>query len=183
MLFPGGILPLKIFEQRYLSLVKDCMKNNHGFVVVLISKGKEVGESAEIYQIGTYAEITDWESLDNGLLGIKAQGIQTVRILDTTARDDGLLAGHTLDHGDPDIIKARIGDQHINLINTLQEFSRHPFVSQRYPAIDYTSAYDVGYRLCELLPVSNTVRQELLEIRDIDLLLARLETIIDKLGS
>ena len=70
VLFPGCTLPLQIFEQRYLRLIKTCMRDNHGFVVILISVGKEVGDTPETYSIGTYVEIVDWEMLENGLLGV-----------------------------------------------------------------------------------------------------------------
>lgn len=159
------------------------MKNDHGFIVVLINRGKEVNDRPEIYQIGTYAEIIDWESLDNGLLGIKVRGSHTVRILDTSAKDDGLIVGHTRDLDRLDNNATLAGDQYQDLVDTLKEFSKHPFVSQRYPDINYSSAMDVCYRLGELLPVSNMIRQELLETGDVKLLLSRLQNLINKLGS
>lgn len=159
------------------------MKSDCGFIVALINKGKEVNDRPEIYQVGTYAEIIDWESLDNGLLGIKVRGSHTVRILDTSANDNGLIAGHTIDLDQLDNNATLAEDAHQDLVDTLKEFSKHPFVSQRYPDINYSSAVDVCYRLGEFLPVSNITRQELLETGDIKLLLARLQTILDKLGS
>ena len=91
VLFPGSILPLQIFEQRYLNLVKDCMKQQTGFVSVLISEGKEVGSTPRIYQTGCYVEIIDWESLPNGLLGISIQAKYRVHLSNSSVRDDGLL--------------------------------------------------------------------------------------------
>lgn len=182
VLFPGGVLPLQIFEQRYLNLVSDCMKNEHGFVTVLINKGNEVGDKPEIYQIGTYTEIIDWESLDSGLLGIKAKGVHTVQILDTTAKDDGLIVGHTRTLEEPAGMHARLSEEHVDIIETLREFSKHPFVAERYPDIDFTSAPDVCFRLSELLPVPNIVKQDLLETRDINQLLIKLQAIINQLG-
>ena len=91
IVFPGGILPLQIFEQRYLNLIKDCMKNETGFVIVLINEGKEVGSTPQIYCTGCYVEIIDWDSLENGLLGISIQAKYRVRLTNSTVRDDGLL--------------------------------------------------------------------------------------------
>ena len=60
VLFPGARLPLRIFEQRYLEMVKNCLKQDQDFVVVLISKGREVGLAPEIFSVGTSAAIVDW---------------------------------------------------------------------------------------------------------------------------
>jgi Lon protease-like protein len=60
VLFPGSTLPLQIFEQRYLTLIKDCMKQQNGFVTVLISEGKEVRKTPHIYSTGCYVEGIDW---------------------------------------------------------------------------------------------------------------------------
>jgi len=89
--FPGSVLPLQIFEQRYLTLITDCLKQQAGFVIVLISEGKEVGTAPQKYSTGCYVEIIDWESLKNGLLGITIQAKYRVHLSNSTVRDDGLL--------------------------------------------------------------------------------------------
>lgn len=159
------------------------MKQGHGFVVVLISKGREVADRPEVYQVGTYAEIFDWENLDSGLLGIKIKGVNPVRIIDTTCRDDGLVTGHIEAFDNSADVDSRIGDEHAELAETLRSLSKHPYVMQRYPDIDYSSAADVCYRLGELLPVTNITRQNLLETRDISQLLTKLHSIINQLAS
>ena len=60
VLFPGTRLSLRIFEQRYLEMIKNCLKNQQDFVVVLISKGREIGVVPEIFSVGTCARIIDW---------------------------------------------------------------------------------------------------------------------------
>lgn len=182
VLFPGGILPLKIFEQRYLSLVKSCMKNELGFVVVLISSGKEVNDAPKIHKIGTYVKIIDWESLTNGLLGITIQGIRRVQLQTTTVKDDGLLVGKISELGKHEDHAIIVNDKHDDLVKTLRELSKHPFVAQRYSDIDYSSASTVCNRLSELLPIPNIVKQALLETLDIDHHVEKLRTIIDELA-
>ena len=182
VLFPGSILPLQIFEQRYLDLVKSCMKNEHGFVVVLINNGKEVGDAPEIYRIGTYANIIDWESLDSGLLGITIQGERRVQLHSTTARDDGLLVGQIDELGDCDNNKLQLSYEQDDLIKTLQELSKHPFVAERYSDIDYSSASTVCNRLSELLPIPNMLKQELLETLNVNHQIEKLQTILRELA-
>ncbi len=106
-LFPGSILPLQIFEQRYLNLIKQCMKQETGFVTVLISEGKEVASTPHIYSTGCYVDIIDWDTLSNGLLGISIQAKHRLRLSNSSVRDDGLLFAEsslfksTLDNNPP----------------------------------------------------------------------------------
>lgn len=183
VLFPGGILPLQIFEQRYLNMVKSCMKKELGFVVVLISSGNEVNDAPELHRIGTYVNIIDWESLTNGLLGITIQGIRRVQLQTTTAKDDGLLVGQISELGNCDDHATILGDEHDDLIKTLRQLSKHPFVAQRYPDIDYSSASTVCNLLSELLPIPNIVKQELLETLNIDHHIEKLHAIIGELAN
>lgn len=167
VLFPGGILPLQIFEQRYLQLIKDCMKNNQGFVVVLIGHGKEVADTPEVYRIGTYAEITDWQTLKNSLLGITIEGRYRVKIHDIAVRDDGLVTGNTteLDITESSAVIAAADIDY--LTDTLNTLIKHPFAAERYADFPCSSINDICHRLSELLPISNQERQSLLEILDI----------------
>lgn len=161
VVFVNGILQLQIFEQRYLTLIKTCMQHQHGFVTALIRSGKEVEDTPEIYSIGTYVEIIDWDSLDNNLLGISIQGQQRVRINKTHIRDNNLMSAEidyldNLKIQDSDIID----DDLLALLNTLK---KHPFVVSKYPDINNDSVLDSAYKLCELLPVSSSSKQKLLE--------------------
>lgn len=163
VMFPGSILPLQIFEQRYLNLIKDCMKQQTGFVIVLISDGKEVGAAPQIYCTGCYVEIIDWESLPNGLLGITIQAKYRVKLANSSVRDDGLLLAEaipidsTLDHNPP------MPEAFKPLTETLKQLLNHPF-SQRYKdSVDFGNTADICYRLSELLPISNKQKQLLLE--------------------
>ncbi len=92
VLLPYGRMPLRIFERRYLDLVRDCMKSGEPFGVVWIRRGSEVaqrgGESPDLGAYGTTAHIVDWDQLPNGLLGITVEGGRRFELFDTSTRDD-----------------------------------------------------------------------------------------------
>jgi len=77
VLFPRGKLSLQIFEKRYIDMVANSLRDGSGFGVILLKEGEEVmkpGRSQQLYAIGTYARIIDWDQLENGLLGITVEG-------------------------------------------------------------------------------------------------------------
>ena len=93
VLFPGGFLPLRIFEPRYVGLVRDCMRDGHGFGVTPIRHGGEAGAPAEPHPLGTLAEIVDFEQGQDGLLHIACRGTQRFRLLGHSVTREGLLRG------------------------------------------------------------------------------------------
>ena len=181
VLFPGSILPLQIFEQRYLNLIKDCMKQQTGFVTVLISEGKEVGATPQIYCTGCYVEIIDWESLENGLLGISVQAKYRAHLSNSSVRDDGLLLAEvsaiesTLDEN-PVLPKA-----FKPLSDTLEQLLNHPFAERYKNKVDFNNTADICYRLGELLPISNKQKQLLLETETTEQMLDQLALHINAL--
>ena len=181
VLFPGSILPLQIFEQRYLNLIKDCMKQQTGFVTVLISEGKEVGATPQIYCTGCYVEIIDWESLENGLLGISVQAKYRAHLSNSSVRDDGLLLAEvsaiesTLDEN-PALPKA-----FKPLSDTLEQLLNHPFAERYKNKVDFNNTADICYRLGELLPISNKQKQQLLETKTTEQMLDQLALHINAL--
>lgn len=84
VLFPGGSLPLHIFEERYKLMIGECMEQREPFGVVLIKSGREVGGPAEPYAVGTSARITRVHNLDNGRINLVAVGQERFRILNLT---------------------------------------------------------------------------------------------------
>lgn len=92
VLFPGGPLPLRIFEPRYLDMISECMKNDSPFGVLLIRDGREVGP-ATTYEVGTLARITDWYQGSDGLLGVTAVGEQRFRVVSSERQVNGLNIG------------------------------------------------------------------------------------------
>lgn len=92
VLFPGGPLPLRIFEPRYLQMISDCVKNDAPFGVLLIREGGEIGP-ATMHDIGTLARIVDWYQGSDGLLGVTAVGEHRFRVLSSDKQPDGLNVG------------------------------------------------------------------------------------------
>jgi Lon protease-like protein len=92
VLFPGGPLPLRIFEARYLDMIGDCISSDAPFGVLLIREGAEVG-SATTHEIGTLARVVDWYQGSDGLLGITARGEQRFRLISSQRESGGLHVG------------------------------------------------------------------------------------------
>ncbi|NIV18523.1 MAG: peptidase S16, partial [Woeseiaceae bacterium] len=92
VLYPGGPLPLRIFEPRYIDMVSKCIASDSPFGVLLIKSGTETGP-ATTYDIGTLARIIDWYQGSDGLLGITAIGEQRFRLKASSREPDGLAIG------------------------------------------------------------------------------------------
>ena len=164
VIFPGGALPLRIFEPRYLDMVKDCMREEHGFGVVLIKRGSESGLAAQVYSTGTLCRISDWESLPDGFLGITAYGESKIHIETTRVESNQLLIGQIEEvEEDPDpSLPEEFETLRILLQRIITEVGE-PYTS--LPA-SYEHAGWVGARLTELLPLQLSIKQRLLEIDD-----------------
>ena len=88
---PGGLLPLQIFEPRYLYMIKESLANNKGFTVSLVNPSISAKSTEMNYKsIGTYTDIVDFNQLDNGLLGITVKGKHRVEIYNPWKKEDGL---------------------------------------------------------------------------------------------
>lgn len=181
VLFPGSRLQLRIFEQRYLRLVKTCLRDNHGFAVVLISTGSEVGDQPEIYKTGVYVHIVDWETLDDGLLGITIEARYRVHVTNPGVQDDGLLTGSIQGLADRDDETPDAVTLLNDLVDTLVALENHPYIEQQNISIDYDNASEVCYRLAQLLPVDTLIKQTLLEINETAFRATRLRELIKKL--
>jgi hypothetical protein len=163
-LFPGGYLPLRIFEPRYLDMVSRCLREDGEFGVCLIEKGREVGQPAKPYPVGTLAKIVDWDRGDDGLLHITAQGGARFRLLETSLQSDRLLLGEIelLDEA----AAAQVPVRHIGLSELLQQLLDQLRDAIDYPERNFEDAEWVGGRLGELLPVPVEMRQRWLATDD-----------------
>ncbi|HET6430737.1 LON peptidase substrate-binding domain-containing protein [Dyella sp.] len=165
VLYPGAPMPLRIFEPRYIDMVRDCTRSGTGFGVCLILDGYEVGEAALPAAVGTIATITDFHTTEEGLLGIVAHGGQRFRVEHTRVRTDGLLRGMVQPWpAEPALpVPAEFG-----LLTTILERlveTLGPHWSDA-PRNCYDDASWVGFRLAELLPLANPERQRMLELTD-----------------
>ena len=163
MLFPGGRLPLRIFEQRYLQMAKACLKDNAPFGVCLIHEGKEVGEPALPVGVGCLARIAEWDMPQLGVLQVTARGESRFRVLSQRAQGDGLLRGSVelLPEG-ADAPVPEAAARYVKLLERVIE--QHPALLERPHRLD-SSAW-VSARLAELLPLPLAAKQSLLELGD-----------------
>ena len=170
VLFPGGLQPLKIFEQRYLDMAAACMKDNSPFGICLIDKGGEVGRAAVPHGVGTLATITNWEMEQLGILMITAQGGRRFRIIDSHVGPGNLLQGNV--ELLPENPTVPLPQERERLLPLLQRIVGD-LGPERIPEPHrYDDAEWVGYRITEVLPIQNLAKQKLLELDDP---LARLE--------
>lgn len=163
VLFPGGPLPLRIFETRYVDMVRRCLRESSGFGVVLIRAGREAGP-AEFDAVGTYANIADFHQLPDGLLGLSCVGERRFRILSSRLQADGLNLGE-VDWLAPEPAVA-LPERHAELAQLLR--SVLPQLGEPYAGIDMRleDAAWVGHRLAEILPLEPATKQLCLELSD-----------------
>jgi Lon protease-like protein len=164
VLFPGGRLALRIFEPRYLALVRDCARSGDPFGVVLIARGAEAGAPAEPHRVGTLATIVDFSTLPDGLLGIQCVGRERFKLLGRRVREDGLVLGEIETLADPPL---KVPAEHGLLSTLLRRASEQ--VEDLIPGArhsDFDDAAWVGWRLAEILPIERRERQMLLETDD-----------------
>jgi Lon protease-like protein len=165
VLFPGGHLPLRIFEQRYLTMIRDCASTDSGFGVCLIVAGEETSVTVQTAPFGTLARIVDWYTLRDGLLGVAASGARRFRLQHSRKRDDGLLMGTVEWLAEPE--PQPLPEAFFVLGQVLGRFMEKlaPLYPQYTPDL-LDNAVWVGYRLAELLPLSVSDKQSLVELGD-----------------
>lgn len=177
VLFPGAELQLRVFEQRYLSMLSECSRSDSGFGVSLILAGHEVGAPALPAAVGTYARVTDFDSLGDGILAIRVQGQQRFQVLSSRVRDDGLIRARVefWDDEPEQALPAEFGLLSTILERLIEQLGG-PWRNADHACFD--DAGWVGLRLAELLPLPLHERQQLLEHTDA---LARLNDLRDLL--
>lgn len=168
VLFPGGRLPLQIFEPRYLDLVRRCMKAGGGFGVVLIRDGRETRRPDDagppaLFDVGTYARIVDFNPLANGRLGITCQGDGKFRVQRVWETPDHLAMAAV--RFLPDEPVAAVPEEFEGLVKTLRMLLDHPLVERLGVEADFGDARAVGWRLAELLPLEAETKQGLLQMQ------------------
>jgi Lon protease-like protein len=162
VLFPGGPLSLRVFERRYLDMVRDCSRNGSGFGVCLILQGREAGEPAVPAAVGTFARIVDFYILSDGLLGIRASGGERFHVDRSRVRDNGLAHGQVQFW--PDEPKIAVPPEHALLATILERLLDK--LDSKYERDNLDDASWVGFRLAETLPLENRERQHLLQLTD-----------------
>ena len=163
VLFPEGMLPLRIFETRYVDMVRRCMRGELRFGVVLIREGSEVGP-AETFDVGTMAKIVDFHQLSDGFLGLSCVGEQRFRIAGRSRQSDGL---NLADVGMLEMEeRVAVPGRHARLAELIK--SVLPQLGEVYKGVKMRldDAAWVGHRLAEILPIPATQKQFCLELAD-----------------
>ena len=178
---PEGLMPLQIFEPRYIDMVKFCMKSNLGFIV-LLEEYKVIDDKSnpKFSNLGTYVEIIDFDKLDNGLLGITVKGRFRTRILNSHIQDDGLHISDVEKLSEEN--SSELKDQFRNIWQVLKEISDHPEIKKMRIEIDFSSSSSVIYNLGSLLPLSSSDKQQILEASSDIERLQLLDQLIVKFG-
>lgn len=171
VLFPGGVLPLRIFEARYMDMVRDCMQRDLPFGVCLITKGGEVGEPAEHEPVGTLAHIRGWDMQQLGVLQLRTVGGRRFRILDRRVGRNGLIRASVDEL--PDDPRVEVPDELAECTMLVRRLcgelvAQEPDPDQRMIAEphDFDSAAWVANRLAEFLPIPHPTRHKLMALED-----------------
>jgi uncharacterized protein len=180
VLFPGGVLPLRVFEARYMDMTRDCLKRDKPFGVCLIREGAEVGAPAVPEAVGCLARITDWDMQQQGILGIRTLGGQRFRIVGRETGSQGLISAKV------ELIAAEarvpVPGKYSACARLLQMLVADQGQSIFAEPHDFADAAWVGYRLADILPVQPVAKQKLLELTDSLQRLAILQRFLEQRG-
>lgn len=164
VLFPGGVLPLRIFEPRYLDLVSDCLRNDRAIGVVLIREGNETGPAAQTYDVGTLGEVCYFNKRSDGLLGVTLRGVQRFQIHNSQVRANQTILAEV----EPiaNTTPCQVQGKYLKMTELLKKILAQlepPYTTMpmHFDDLEWVSA-----RICELLPIPLLFKQQLLQLDD-----------------
>lgn len=166
VLFPGGALPLRIFEPRYLDMISECMKSESGIGVVLIEEGTEAGTAAKVHEFGTISYISYWHKRNDGMLGITLTGEQRFRVLSTEIKANQLTVAEVeLLPSFESVKNEGNADKFTELLKQIITQLEPPYTTmkKKYDDLDWVSA-----RLIELLPLQLKDKQNMLVMGNVN---------------
>lgn len=163
IVMPDGLMPLRIFERRYIDMIKACFKNDSGFGICLIKQGKEAGDVSEPYPLGTRVSIVDFDQGADGLLHITARGIEEFTLLTYSSNDSGLLIGEVSPI--PKKAATAMEPEFELLAKKLDLILDYLDTESRYKEKKLDDADWVIHRLLEVLPLANDAKFELLQMQ------------------
>jgi Lon protease-like protein len=184
VLFPSGLLTLRIFEQRYIEMAKACLKDEQPFGVCLITEGDEVAKAAtgppQFAPIGTLATIAAWDMPQLGILHVTTEGGARFQVRSHVVRTDGLVVGEvTRIPAEPAVA---LPAAYAPLARLLELLATRIGPRQFPEARAFDDASWVGYRLAELLPLPLSIKQGMLEINDSEVRLQLLQKFLQQQG-
>ncbi len=185
VLFPGGMLPLKVFEQRYVEMTKACLRDDAPFGVCLIREGSEVAHRGDdagpvFFPIGTMAHVTAWDVPQVGILHLATRGGARFRVERHERTASGLAVGEVVPL--PAEPKVALTPAQAPLARLLEAVAARAGPGRFPPDGDFDDASFVGYRLAELLPLPLPIKQTMLEVSDAGVRLAVLQRFLLEQG-
>lgn len=182
-LFPGVILPLQIFEQRYIRLIKESLRADTGFGIVATAEpDTDDSESVVTYDVGLEVKVTDWRQQDNGLLGISVSGTRRFVIDAIEVEDDGLLVASI----NWMAVESEEVDAGYSDLDELEGLLRQLIL---HPAFDWVelpeeiSPEEISWKLAQLLPIGLDDKVQLLSFTSTNDRLNRIYDLITDLSS
>ncbi len=166
VLFPGGALPLRIFEPRYLDMISESMKSESGIGVILIEEGREAGKAAKAHDVGTMSFISYWHKRNDGMLGITLTGEQRFRVLETEIKPNQLIIAEAELLPAFNISEVDYeAEEFVKLLKQIIAQLEPPYTTmiKYYDDMDWVSA-----RLIELLPLQLIDKQKMLLMSDVN---------------
>lgn len=184
VIFPGGRLPLQIFETRYLDMIKRCMRTETGFGIVMITEGDQILRNLDqqlpaVSQCGTYVKVVDFDELANGMLGVMVEGQKKFVIRDEYELPDRLMMGQVEFLAEEPSVEVPVQKEHLS--GLLESLMSHEAVQRLGLDCDLGQAVEVGARLTELLPCPNDFKQRMLEMKDPLIRLAEIDKLVEQL--
>ncbi|MFJ4398154.1 LON peptidase substrate-binding domain-containing protein [Pseudomonas sp. NPDC089396] len=180
VLFPGCLLDLQIFEARYLDMIGRCMKQGTGFGVVCILEGEQVGKAPPVVaSIGCEALIRDFVQQDNGLLGIRVEGVRRFELSQTEVQKDQLLLGEV--HWLPEQPDSPLTEQDDDLLALLVALGEHPMVEALDMPRDVDGRQALANQLAYLLPFMEEDKLDLLAIDSPAERLAEIQKLLERI--
>ena len=164
VVFPGGRLSLRVFEQRYLDMVKQAIADETPFGVCAIREGSETGTPAVPHTVGTLVRVSDWDMPQTGILHVDTRAEERFHVRHVHAQPNGLLIGD-VESVTPEAPVAVPGELEL-VVEILRRIVAEYGDAHFPPPHAFDDAAWVGYRLSEVLPLKLSTRQNLLEMND-----------------
>lgn len=182
VLLPYGRMPLRIFERRYVDLVRDSMRSGEGFGIVHIGEGPEVGtdQLPKLAPIGTVARIIDWDQLKDGLLGITVTGEQRFRLGPYHRAESGLIVGEA--ELLPPAAAEPVHENWSQLAELLEGLEAHPHVQRIGIDVDRSDGWQLAYALIQILPLDEGFKAALLTLDELEPIMEQLNGVLSEMG-
>jgi len=164
VLFPGGRLPLRVFETRYMDMAKECLRDAKPFGICSITTGDEVGKPADYAPIGTIAKIVNWDMQELGILGLVTEGGSRFNVIERETTPGGLAIAQVVLLEEEDANAAAAPSP--VLVDLLEKLIERVGEKHFMEARHFDDPNWVSYRFAEILPLKLSLKQKLLEVND-----------------